>query len=325
MATKNSRKTYDGEGEQTNLLKLVNDLGYDIGDGMVQHVEMQYQKGFNFLPDLAMFAASYWVKKTFKRQVTPPKHIKNSIRFFFHNAFDYEVPSHQKGGFKKTEKLPYVRVFPSDASYSSLFRKGTHVKVVSIFISAGYLKSFLGNDSDHFRSLFEGGNNFLIEEMMTDDIIRTVNDIIKEEERESLNGYYYKLKALELLYYLFQSLSRREKSVHQKLNAADIKSIYKVRDKLASSLHTPSPIAELKQIAAMNELKMRRIFTQIFGMGIYDYYQHMRMKEAARLLREEHLSVSEAGYLMGFENLSHFARIFEKHIGKKPKKYSSEL
>ena len=71
----------------------------------------------------------------------------------------------------------------------------------------------------------------------------------------------------------------------------------------------------------MNELKLRRLFTQVFGMGIYDCYQHLRMKEAARLLREEKLTVSEAGYQMGFENLGHFTKVFEKHIGKKPKKY----
>ena len=130
---------------------------------------------------------------------------------------------------------------------------------------------------------------------------------------------------MELLFYLFQSLSKREKSVHQKLSETDIKSIYKVRDKIVSSLDKPNSIAALKQLAGMNELKMRKIFKQVFGMGIYEYYQHFRMKEAARLLRDEKLSVSEAGYQMGFENLSHFARMFEKHIGKKPKKYSRDF
>lgn len=56
-------------------------------------------------------------------------------------------------------------------------------------------------------------------------------------------------------------------------------------------------------------------------MGIYDYYQDMRMKEAARLMCEKRLSVSEAGYVMGFENLGHFTKVFEKHFDKKPKKY----
>ncbi len=160
---------------------------------------------------------------------------------------------------------------------------------------------------------------------LSDDILRTVNDIAKQQQPIRLASYYYKLKAMELIFYLFQSLSKREKYVPRKLNENDIKSIYKVRDKLVSSLHKPSSIAELKQIAGMNELKMRKLFTQVFGMGIYDYYQHLRMKEAARLLRDEKLSVSEVGYQMGFENLSHFTRVFEKHIGKKPKKYSSEL
>lgn len=75
----------------------------------------------------------------------------------------------------------------------------------------------------------------------------------------------------------------------------------------------------------MNELKLRKIFTQVFGMGIYDYYQHLRMKEAARLMRDERLSVSEAGYQMGFENLGHFTKVFERHIGKKPKKYAQSI
>lgn len=43
--------------------------------------------------------------------------------------------------------------------------------------------------------------------------------------------------------------------------------------------------------------------------------------EASRLLRVEKLSVSEASYKMGFKNLGHFTKVFEKNIGKKPMKY----
>jgi AraC-like DNA-binding protein len=49
----------------------------------------------------------------------------------------------------------------------------------------------------------------------------------------------------------------------------------------------------------------------------------MRMQEAARLLKEKRLTVSEVGYRLGFTNLSHFSRVFEEHIGMKPKKYST--
>ncbi len=54
----------------------------------------------------------------------------------------------------------------------------------------------------------------------------------------------------------------------------------------------------------------------------FDYYQSMRMQEAARLLKKERMSVSEVGYQMGFTNLGHFSKVFEQYMGMKPKKWS---
>lgn len=313
------------KNDKQDLLLFADKIGFDVGKNVVQHVDVRFQKTFDFLPELAVFIASYVVKKTVTRQTTAPKYIKDSICFFFTNVFDDDETTKGKKKLRTQEKPPYVHVYPFTHSHKSVFKKHSHINVVAVIISAGYLKSFLKNDTERFHFLFDRDNNFLIEELMTDDIIRTVNEIVKKGQPGPLENYHYKLKTMELLFYLFQSLSRREQSVHQKLSNSDIRSVYNVRDKLVSSLHKPAAIAELKQIAGMNELKMRRLFTQVFGMGIYDYYQHLRMKEAARLLRDEKLSVSETGYRMGFENLSHFSRVFEKHIGKKPKRYSSEL
>jgi len=72
----------------------------------------------------------------------------------------------------------------------------------------------------------------------------------------------------------------------------------------------------------MSPSKLKRLFKQIFGNSIFSYYQEFRIQEAARLLKEEKLSVSDAGYRLGFTNLSHFSRVFEEHIGIKPKQYS---
>jgi len=312
--------------DKQNLIQFANKIGFNVEKSVAQNVEVRFQKNFDFLPDFVLFITSYVAKKTFTRQTTaPPKYLKDSICFFFLNMFDDDEQTTGKRIAKTQKEMPHVRVFPSTLSRKSVFKKNKHVKAVSIIIRTNYLKSFLKNDAVRFQFLFDNDNNFLIEEIMTDDILRTVNDIVKKEEPSQLESYHYKLKAMELLFYLFQSLAKREKSIHRKLSENDIRSIYNVRDKLISSLDKPSSIAELKQVAGMNELKMRKLFTQIFGMGIYDYYQYLRMKEAARLLQDEKLSVSEVGYRMGFENLSHFSRVFEKHIGKKPKKYSMEL
>lgn len=303
--------------DKLKFLQFFQKIGYNIGTNYIQNVVVHNYKSFDFFPDLAMFFAAYTVKKTFSRPTAAPKFIKNSICFFFKNTFDDE-PS------QKDEK-PFIRIFPSTYTYTSTFKKDSRVKTVSVLISADYLQAFLGKDAAHFQFLFDTSNDFFLEEIMTDDIIRTINDIVKKEPPAILADYHYKLKAMELIFHLFKSLRKRDQSVHQQLSEKDIRSIYKVRDKIVSAFDKPTTIIELKKIAEMNELKMRKIFTQVFGMGIYDYYQHFRMQEAARLLREEKLSVSEAGYQIGFENLSHFSRTFEKYIGQKPKKYAQKI
>lgn len=307
-----------------NRIQIGDRLGSALADEL-QHLEINFFKFFDFSPDMGMHFGSFIAKKNFTRE-TGTSVIHNSIGFLFYNIFeDYAPTGANKNPVKQHRDKPYVRIFPFAISQRIHFTKNNLTTHVVISISADYLKSFLEEEKEHFQFLFDGTNNFLIEELMTDDILRTVNDIVKKDEPGTLKSYYYKLKAIELLFYLFESLRKRETAVHRHLSEAEIKSIYQVRDSIISSLHRSSPIAELTQLAGMNELKLRKIFTQVFGMGIYDYYQHFRIKEAARLLREEKLSVSEAGYRLGFENLSHFSRVFEKLIGKKPKKYSCEL
>lgn len=313
-----------GQYFDDSVEQFTNKVGVTFEE-FLQYFQVNFFKGFIFLPAMAMHFGSFVTNQDFTR-VTGQSDIKDGIGFIFYNIFEDKAPDGTDNS-TSTEPLepPYVRIFPYSIRQTLHFKKGTRVTHVSISISAEYLKEFLREEADHFGYLFDSANNFWIEELMTDDILRTVNDIVKKEEPLTMKGFYYKLKAMELLFYMFESLKKRESSAGLKLNGKEIQAVYRVRDKIVSSLDQPSTIATLKAIAGMNELKLRKIFTQVFGMGIYDYYQRLRMKEAARLLREEKVSVSEAGFRMGFENLGHFTKVFEKHIGKKPKKYVQSL
>lgn len=62
-----------------------------------------------------------------------------------------------------------------------------------------------------------------------------------------------------------------------------------------------------------------------FGNSIFSYYQAFRIKEAARLLTEGTLTVSEVGNQLGFTNLNHFSRVFYDHIGTRILKQFSRL
>ncbi|MCF2489100.1 helix-turn-helix transcriptional regulator [Dyadobacter sp. CY347] len=131
------------------------------------------------------------------------------------------------------------------------------------------------------------------------------------------------MKCEELLCHIFTILTQREAVPVSAMHIKDIKAIYAVKAYLQSNFDQSPNIAVLARKAGMSEPKLRKIFKQTFGKGVFEYYQSGRMHKAAQLLREKRLTVSEVGYQMGFTNLSHFSRVFEQHIGAKPKKYST--
>nr|WP_302850469.1 AraC family transcriptional regulator [Chryseobacterium sp. SSA4.19] len=159
---------------------------------------------------------------------------------------------------------------------------------------------------------------------MSPEVADLVNEIAGFPILGILSEAYYKLKSLELLYLLFKNLSKRQHVIHQSLRSNEIAGLYRVRDVISSSLEQPLTQEDLVKISGMNILKLRKLFTQVFGKGIYEYSQYLRMQEAARLIRDKHLSVSETGYQLGFTNLSYFGRLFEQHFGMKPKKWSAQ-
>lgn len=124
---------------------------------------------------------------------------------------------------------------------------------------------------------------------------------------------------------LLMELEKREDKHLYALNSQDIATVYKVREQMLQHLNTPPLIRELAVNAAMSPTKLKRLFRQIFGDSIFSYYQQIRMKEAALLLKQKKLSVSQVGYQLGFTNLSHFSKTFAEHIGMKPKQYAMSL
>lgn len=309
------------------ISKLIDRLGVRSGDKYLKNLdnlEINFLKEFNYLPDLIMLIRSYVVKKDFVHDIGPVHAIKDGITFSFHNFFE-DTENFDDSEAALIQETPHVTVFPLSLTQKIPFVKSTHRKHITIIISADYLKSYLRDDAEQFTFLFDHGSDFLIEEIMTDELLITATEILKNNTDKPLPHYFYKLKAMELIFHFFKSLSKREKITHISLISSEIQAVYKVRDSIISSLSKSISIAELKAIAGMNELKLRKVFIQVFGMGLYDYYQYVRMKEASRLLRDEKLTVSETGYRLGFDNISHFSRVFEKHIGKKPKKYSKEF
>ena len=52
--------------------------------------------------------------------------------------------------------------------------------------------------------------------------------------------------------------------------------------------------------------------------------RNLRLEQAARLIKERKINVTQVAYAVGFNNQTHFSTIFKKHFGMTPTEYSEQ-
>lgn len=279
----------------------------------------------DMLPEMLLMTRSVIAEETFTYKRKPIDTVTRGLLISFQNISGHSSDNNENQYEEKSLQVrPHVRISPLHLESEVTFPKGSTISQITILIELDFLRNFMGKDQETFGYVFNDEKTLLIEEFMSPSMADLVNEIAGTPEIGILSEAYYKLKALELLYLLFKNLSKRQHIKYQSLRSDEIEAVYRVRDAVSSSLERPLTQEELVRVSGMNVLKLRKLFTQIFGKGIYEYGQYLRMQEAARLMREKHLSVSETGYQLGFTNLSYFGRLFEQYFGMKPKKWSAQ-
>ncbi|MEJ1242305.1 AraC family transcriptional regulator [Chryseolinea sp. T2] len=279
-----------------------------------------YMSGFNWGKELRMMIRNYHLKEEVvidrKNELAEGQ---DDVVFRLNGIFPTSV--HRKGQFS-TEQ-PNVLICKHAVSSVMEMPSNTLFGSVTIAASRQYLRS-LFEELKHpiAETILKGKDNFIFETSLSSEMLRVGSEILDQPIPENLERYYYNLKCQELLCHIFSLLIQRDPVPASSMHLDDIKAIYAIKIHLQSHLNEPPNIASLATEAGMSEPKLRKLFKQTFGKGVFEYYQSARVQEAARLFKEKKLTVSEVGYQLGFTNLSHFSREFEKYIGMKPKKYS---
>lgn len=252
----------------------------------------------------------------------------NDVRtiFFYNNKKDLEVK------YNNEENLPFsqkndssILLSTNDLRSEIRFPAGSNIQYVVVGITANRLRSVLSIEKPNntIQTITAENASFLVFESLDPEMQLLLKNIVSVDMNNSLNNFFVQIKVQELMYLLFSKLSLRENTTLKKINSNDAEKLLVIRNEILSDLSTPPVLSELAIIASMSETKLKQLFKQTFGDTIYNYYQKVRMEEAAFLLKQAKHSVSEVGYELGFSNLSHFSRLFEKQYGITPKKFSS--
>jgi len=194
-----------------------------------------------------------------------------------------------------------------------------------IGITPTRLKSILGicEQNSLMDAIVNPKESFLFYESMGTETQIALKQIAATQTENALSGFYYRLKAETMLYDVFSKLNNRQFEKHSTIHKTDVEKLFFIKESILRNIAQPPSLPALAKLSGLSETKMKDLFRQVFGNSIYNYYQTARMEEAAYLLKHKRYSVSEAGYQLGFSNLSHFTRLFERHHQQKPKKFAS--
>ncbi|MCR5181239.1 MAG: helix-turn-helix domain-containing protein, partial [Bacteroidaceae bacterium] len=78
-------------------------------------------------------------------------------------------------------------------------------------------------------------------------------------------------------------------------------------------------VEQLCTEVGISRAHLHRKMKDMTGMPITEFIRNIRLEQAARLLRERKLNITQVAYSVGFSNLGYFSTVFRKHFGVSPR------
>jgi AraC-like DNA-binding protein len=202
------------------------------------------------------------------------------------------------------------------------FPAHTQRNVVCMRIDRRRLADLLAGEAEVFpEELLRQGGTFFVHERLTPEMRAVLGELRTPPAARNLQRLFYQVRAQQLVYLLMEQLNKRTGAPVRSNNPAEIAKVFKARQLLTGDLSVPPTIAGLARAVLMSESQLKQAFREVFGVSIYQYFQHARMERAKELLAESGRTVKEVGYELGFTNIGHFSRLFERAYRVKPKKF----
>ncbi|WDT84516.1 helix-turn-helix transcriptional regulator [Alteromonas sp. 009811495] len=97
----------------------------------------------------------------------------------------------------------------------------------------------------------------------------------------------------------------------------------KIDDYIQHNIGNAITIEALADLVFCSKYYFLREFKKSVGETPYQYITHHRIEHSKRLLLTSSLSLSDIAHQMGFNDQSHFNRVFKQHVGLTPKQFTN--
>jgi AraC-like DNA-binding protein len=199
-------------------------------------------------------------------------------------------------------------------------------KIFEIYVAHDYLQHLLRSElKKPFLKLHSAISNlkpFMLWEKsrpISQLLISKVNEILQCPYTGQVRQRYLESKLTALLIdFLLGKHTSKVLESNIKIPDADYLTLVKVESHIRKNLKKPLNIMNLAELAGFNATKLKRDFKKVYGTTVYKYITGLRMEEAKKRIVEDHISVAQAAYEVGYSNPQHFTAAFKRTMGYLP-------
>lgn len=101
--------------------------------------------------------------------------------------------------------------------------------------------------------------------------------------------------------------------------------VKEILDVIHSNLYGKLTVSEIAERLGKSESTVKQLFARYRKNGIMKYYNELKIKEAKRLIREDHYNITQISDALHFDNPQYFAKCFKAHTKMTPSEYKASI
>ena len=166
-------------------------------------------------------------------------------------------------------------------------------------------------DEDQLEGLETGADAYIVKPFNMDILRRTIVNLIHTHQM------------LRLKYGRNDKLEEQVENIEMK--SPDDKLLERIMAVINRNLsNSDLSVDGIASEAGISRVHLHRKMKELTGQTPHDFIRNIRLKQAAHLLSQPGMSVTEVVYACGFNNAASFSTIFKKFYGMSPREYMNE-
>lgn len=304
--------------QQNNTIKIPSDKGY----GFVKDV---------FLDDgLCMRYYHFCLKdNTGYKWVINPQNDEPTYKLLFNFSSENSIlETTMLYGFPQCKLENTATLYPVEYCTNLFIPINTWVTKIEFIFSRSWLQQnfpdALKQIAEKLGLLSNKQKAFFIEEALNYSCFSIVNAMALEMNKDAFPIIHIKTKGFVLLNEFLNAFVETEPAQSGSQKSLYYETIIKVEIRLKQHLFTSMPgIAQLSAEFNMSPSSLQRHFKMVFGKNIYQYYLEEKLAVGKDLISSRKKSISEVAYMLGYNKINSFSKVFKKYFGVLPKELNS--